>query len=270
MSHIGTSPPSGVKRVVHRVDRAVRGGGRRGRPERGVGDAEAHLLALHVAAGLEGARLVIDADAAAGGFAALLGELAHTAAGARTKTMVIAASSAQPCRVSPTMRAERVAERGGDQQDRQEHLEEVRERRRVLERMRRVHVEEAAAVRAELLDRDLRGRRPDGQGLHRAVVGSVTRLARRVEHRAAVVASSSVDGRTVTGSQGAEASATTPCETQDERRARSRAAAGCRACVARQVDPEVADASRPGGARSRGSARRAPPCRSPPTRSSAR
>ena len=40
------------ERVVHRVDRAVRGGGRRRRPERRVGDAEADLLAFHVAARL--------------------------------------------------------------------------------------------------------------------------------------------------------------------------------------------------------------------------
>ena len=63
-------------------------------------------------------------------------------------------------------RAEGVAERRGDQQDRQ-HLEEVRERRRVLERVGRVDVEEAAAVGAELLDRDLRGGRADGEGLRR-------------------------------------------------------------------------------------------------------
>ena len=52
MSHIGTSPPSGVKRIVHRVDAAVAGrrGGRR--PERRLRDAEADFLALHVAAGL--------------------------------------------------------------------------------------------------------------------------------------------------------------------------------------------------------------------------
>ncbi len=60
--------------------------------------------------------------------------------------------------------AEGVTERGGDHEDR-EDLEEVAERRRVLERMRRVDVEEAAAVGAELLDRDLRGRRPHGQRL---------------------------------------------------------------------------------------------------------
>ena len=60
--------------------------------------------------------------------------------------------------------AEGVAERRRDQQDR-EHLDEVRQRRRVLERMRRVDVEEAAAVRAELLDRDLRGGRAHGEQL---------------------------------------------------------------------------------------------------------
>ena len=49
---------------------------------------------------------------------------------------------------------ERVAERRRNQQDGQ-HLEEVGQRRRIFERMRRVHIEEAAAVRAELLDRDL-------------------------------------------------------------------------------------------------------------------
>ena len=76
--------------------------------------------------------------------------------------------------------AERVAERRRDQQDR-EHLEEVRERRRVLERMRGVHVEEAAAVRAELLDRDLARGRPERQRLlvpARTVTGA--RAARRL------------------------------------------------------------------------------------------
>ena len=64
----------------------------------------------------------------------------------------------------PDHGAERVAERGGDHQDREE-LEEVRERRRVLERMGRVDVEEPAAVRAELLDRDLGRGGADGQDL---------------------------------------------------------------------------------------------------------
>ena len=55
--------------------------------------------------------------------------------------------------------AEREYQRRGDQEDRQ-HLQEVRERRRVLERMRGVGVEEAAAIGAEFLDRFLRSDRP--------------------------------------------------------------------------------------------------------------
>ena len=62
--------------------------------------------------------------------------------------------------------AERVAQGGGDHEDRQ-HFQEVRERRRVLERMGRVDVEEPAAVGPELLDRDLRRRRA-----HRAASAS--------------------------------------------------------------------------------------------------
>ena len=46
-----------------------------------------------------------------------------------------------------------------------DHLHEVRQRRRVLERMRGIGVEEAAAIGAEHLDRDLRGDRPDRDGL---------------------------------------------------------------------------------------------------------
>ena len=46
-----------------------------------------------------------------------------------------------------------------------DHLHEVRQRRRVLERMRGIGVEEAAAVGAEHLDRDLRGDRADRDGL---------------------------------------------------------------------------------------------------------
>ena len=60
--------------------------------------------------------------------------------------------------------AEGVAQRSRDQQDRQQ-LQEVGQRRGILERMRRVDVEEAAAVGAQLLDGDLRGRRADGQHL---------------------------------------------------------------------------------------------------------
>ena len=154
-------PAERRERVVHRVDRAVRRGGRRRRPQRRVGDAEARFLAFHVAAGLESARACCRRrPARAAGLPACSD--ADATASRPTKTIVIAARIAQPWRMSPTMRPNVMQQRRGDQQDR-EQLEEVRERRRVLERMRRVHVEEAAAVGAELLDRDLRGRRADRQ-----------------------------------------------------------------------------------------------------------
>ena len=55
--------------------------------------------------------------------------------------------------------SERVGESGRDDHER-EHFQEVGQRARVLERMRGVCVEEAAAVRAELLDGILRGSGP--------------------------------------------------------------------------------------------------------------
>jgi hypothetical protein len=64
---------------------------------------------------------------------------------------VIAASTAQPWRASPTMRPKVQAQRGRDQED-GEHLHEVGPARRVLVGVRRVGVEEAAAVGAEHLD----------------------------------------------------------------------------------------------------------------------
>ena len=48
-------------RVVHRVDRTAGGGGGDGGEERRGGNAEAGLLALHVAARLQGARDLVDA-----------------------------------------------------------------------------------------------------------------------------------------------------------------------------------------------------------------
>jgi hypothetical protein len=47
----------------------------------------------------------------------------------------------------------------------EKHLNEVADRGRILERHRRVRIPEAAAVGAELLDRDLRRRRAQAQHL---------------------------------------------------------------------------------------------------------
>jgi len=60
--------------------------------------------------------------------------------------------------------AEGVAESGWNQEDRQ-HGQEIGEGRGILERVRRVGIEEAAAIGAELLDRFLRGDRPHGEDL---------------------------------------------------------------------------------------------------------
>jgi len=76
--------------------------------------------------------------------------------------------------------AERDAQRGGDQQDRQ-NLQEVREGRGILQRMGGVHAEEPAAVGAELLDRDLRRRGTDGDRLRRH--GTSVGVDRRFEQR---------------------------------------------------------------------------------------
>ena len=80
--------------------------------------------------------------------------------------------------------AEVIGEPAADGENRK-HLQEIRERRRVFERMRGVGVDIAAAVGAEHLDRDLRSHRPLHDGLfgdglffhHRFAVGSVDRLA---------------------------------------------------------------------------------------------
>jgi hypothetical protein len=83
---------------------------------------------------------------------------------ASTNISVIAASTAQPWRGSPTARPKAKAQRRGDQEDRQ-HLKEVAQRRRVFIRVGRVGIEEAAAVGAQHLDGLLRSDRAHGQGL---------------------------------------------------------------------------------------------------------
>ena len=167
--------------------------------------------------------------------------------------------------------AERVAQRRRDEQDR-EHLEEVRERRRVLERMRGVGVEEAAAVGAELLDRHLRGDRAHRQRLRLSVVTfSITGLPCGVLDRVAVRHRSSAAGRS------SAAAASRPCTPEvlhhaladEQQREHDRQRQQDVERDAREVDPEVADRRAPCGARSRGSARPPPRCRSRRTRSSA-
>ena len=162
------------------LTRAVGGRRGRGRPQRGVRDAEAHFLAFHVAAGLRRGRCLIDAQRFQARIARLLGDIRaerqrHEDDEHRGQHRPALARVADH-------RAERVAQRRRDQQDR-EHLEEVRQRRRVLERMRGVHVEESAAVRAELLDRDLARRRSQRNRLLRDLLGLRHGVAGCIEHR---------------------------------------------------------------------------------------
>ena len=138
--------------------------------------------------------------------------------------------------------AEGVGQRGRDQQD-EEHLEEVAERRRVLVGDGRVGVEEAAAVGAELLDRDLRGRR----ALARASAWRLRAWSRRHRRR---------------GSAARPARRGTSARDDRDRQQHVERAA-------RQIDPEVADGLAPRRARRRGSARWRGRCRWRPTRSSA-
>ena len=135
-----------------------------------VGDAEAHLLALHVAAGLGASPPVARAPVETGRqlrnlrYPLLLEVVGHTDHGHQDDhhdgqdhpTLLGVAHHA----------SEGVAEGSRDEQYRYQ-LQEVGEGRGVLERMRRVGVEEAAAVGAQLLDGELRGHRTDRDGLRR-------------------------------------------------------------------------------------------------------
>ncbi len=66
--------------------------------------------------------------------------------------------------------AEGVGQRSADRED-QQHLDETGEGRRVLEGMRGIRVEKTAAIRAQHLDRELRGNRSAGDGLGAAFEG---------------------------------------------------------------------------------------------------
>ncbi|MPL86093.1 hypothetical protein SDC9_32069 [bioreactor metagenome] len=128
--------------VVHRIDRAIGGRRRRRGPKGGETGAEALFLALHVGAEAKGrvaARLAPPDHHEA--------KDEHHAHGGKDRP-ALPAVLRHP--------AEDEAEGDGNEQDRQA-LDHVRQHRRVLERMGRVHAEEAAAIGAKLLDGNLCG-----------------------------------------------------------------------------------------------------------------
>ena len=151
-------PAERRERVVPAVDGAAARVGRHGREERRVGDAEADFLAFHVAAGRHAPSPSGRRRPPSASGSRALRPSTPTVTPARKRNAI-----ARPHRpaVSPRSghRSERVGEARRDGED-AEHRQEVRQRRRVLERVRAVGVEEAAAVGAELLDDLLRRHRP--------------------------------------------------------------------------------------------------------------
>jgi hypothetical protein len=130
-------------------------------------DAEADLLALHVAAAREMADRLVHPEVRKERVAGDLRPHREREDRHQEHQHRGAESPALP----PVLHqlAEREAEPGGDHQD-GHALEEVGEGGGVLEGMGRVHVEEPAPVGAQLLDGDLRGRGTQGRaGLVRAV-----------------------------------------------------------------------------------------------------
>ena len=160
------------ERVMHGIDGAAGGRGGDHREQRRGDDAEADFLAFHVAAGEAervehgraiGFRPVADRHA---------GDEQHAHDGENRPALALVADHA----------AEHIGERCAEREDR-EHLDEIRQRGRVLERMRGIGIEEAAAIGAEHLDRDLRGDRPHRDGLLGAFQrGGVDIGAERLRH----------------------------------------------------------------------------------------
>ncbi len=142
--------------VMHPVDRTARGVGGDGGEEGRVGDAEADLLALHVAARLRGAGGHVDMGGGESRVACRFGPIdggdpgeeedAHR--GEDRPALALVADHA----------AEHVGERRAERED-QHELDEIGQRRRVLIGVRRIGVEEAAAIGAHHLDHLLRGDR---------------------------------------------------------------------------------------------------------------
>src|ERR1039457_233997 len=124
--------------IVGAVPRAVAGGGADHREQRGARDSKTDFLALHVAA--------IYPQAIKRGIALLLAGRGDQAAAGEEQEHDGKKGPALPAIVHRL--PERVSEGRRNGQD-QEHLQQVRDRRSILKRVRRVGVEEAAAIRAE-------------------------------------------------------------------------------------------------------------------------
>ena len=162
--HRAAGRREGVEPAVHG---AVRARGRGRREERGVRDAEANLLVGHVAAALarrpeRGSRRTSAAPASRAA------RRRRRRRGRRRTAPTIAASTARRAAGCAIIRPNMKTCATGISKQR-EHLEEVRQPVRVLERHRRVGVVEAAAVHREVLDRLEQRDRPAGDRLGRTL-----------------------------------------------------------------------------------------------------
>ncbi len=141
------------------------------------GDAVALLLALEVAAGGAVGNGGLLAGDVLGGRAVLLGGVGDAEQADREDHHRRVEG---PALAAVADHAAELRRRGGGDQQDEDHLDEVRELGRVLEREGAVDVEEAAAVGAELLDRDLRCGRPPGEGLIESAQAGEADIGREV------------------------------------------------------------------------------------------
>jgi hypothetical protein len=162
-------PPSAGEAVVHAVDRAVRGRGGGTAAQSAVSClAEADLLALHVALGQ------VDAQGRQAAGCRPLGPVDDTAS-ERSEHHHHRRQKAQPWR-GRRQGAEGEAAGSGDRDGDSISMLKLVERVRVLERVRGVDVEEAAAIGAELLDRFLEATGPSAMTCVRPTTASDRRL----------------------------------------------------------------------------------------------
>ena len=150
---------------MHGVDGAAGSIGGGGGEEGGIGDAEPHLLTLHIAASLKRAWRGIDRKISERRIAAALDCIDGEGSGQK--------QNAHHCEDRPALAlladhpAEHIGERRADRED-QHHLDKIGERVRVLIGMRRIGVEEAAAIGAHHFDDFLARHLPLGDQLFAA------------------------------------------------------------------------------------------------------
>ena len=208
MLNNGTSPPSGVNEIMHRIDRAgARARGRRGekRAHRG---AETNFLAFHIAA------RGIDADRCQQRIAVRFGPIGDANAGDEHNAHGDRDRSSLPEIENRASKCEHGRE--GDNED-GPYLEHVGEGVGVFERMRGIGVKEAAAICAKLLDRLLARHWANGYDL----LGSLKR--RRFDRASECLRSSERDER----------------KSDDDRQRQQYVERR-----AREIDPEIADGRR--------------------------